>query len=255
MLKLPYEHIYRPYIDDKIVKQKGIGQMKQIILDKIPFQLNKDQLIKKLHIDASSEDGARLNTMIEQAENMGSPKAIYTLASIDSKPEDGVVVDGIKLSSRIMRVNFADINRVFPYVISCGKELVEWAADLEDMLEQYWADIIMEQALAAALSYFYDHLKEEYGLDKFKSMNPGSLEDWPISQQKQLFQILGDVQQSIGVELTDSYLMLPMKSTSGIIFQTESSYENCQLCPREVCPNRRAEYKPQLFDEKYKAIK
>jgi hypothetical protein len=229
--------------------------MKQTILDRIPFQLNKDQLIKKLHIDASSEDGVRLKEMIEQAEKIGRPKVLYTLASIDSKPEDGVVLNGIKLSSHIMRVNFADINRVFPYVLTCGEELVEWAAGLEDMLEQYWADIIMEQALAAALNYFYNHLKEEYGLAKFKSMNPGSLEDWPISQQKQLFQLLGNVQQSIGVELTDSFLMLPMKSTSGIVFQTESSYENCQLCPREVCPNRRAKYNPQLFNEKYKAVK
>lgn len=229
--------------------------MKQTILDRIPFQLNKDQLIKKLHIDASSEDGVRLNEMIEQAEKIGRPKVLYTLASIDSKPEDGVVLNGIKLSSHIMRVNFADINRVFPYVLTCGEELVEWAAGLEDMLEQYWADIIMEQALAAALNYFYNHLKEEYGLAKFKSMNPGSLEDWPISQQKQLFQLLGNVQRSIGVELTDSFLMLPMKSTSGIVFQTESSYENCQLCPREVCPNRRAKYNPQLFNEKYKAVK
>lgn len=229
--------------------------MKQTILDRIPFQLNKDQLIKKLHIDASSEDGVRLKEMIEQAEKIGRPKVLYTLASIDSKPEDGVVLNGIKLSSHIMRVNFADINRVFPYVLTCGEELVEWAAGLEDMLEQYWADIIMEQALAAALNYFYNHLKEEYGLAKFKSMNPGSLEDWPISQQKQLFQLLGNVQRSIGVELTDSFLMLPMKSTSGIVFQTESSYENCQLCPREVCPNRRAKYNPQLFNEKYKAVK
>lgn len=229
--------------------------MKQIILDSIPFKINRDQLIKKLHINADSEDGDRLKEMIEEAEKIGRPKVMYTLASIDSKLEDGVVVDGIKLSSNIMRVNFADINRVFPYVLTCGKELAEWAAGLDDMLEQYWADIIMEQALAAALKYFYDHLEEEYKLGKFKSMNPGSLEDWPIGQQKQLFQILGNVQESIGVDLTDSYLMLPMKSTSGIVFQTESSYENCQLCPRELCPNRRAEYNPNLFDEKYKAIK
>src|SRR5690554_5380250 len=101
--------------------------MKQTILDRIPFQLNKDQLIKKLHIDASSEDGVRLKEMIEQAEKIGRPKVLYTLASIDSKPEDGVVLNGIKLSSHIMRVNFADINRVFPYVLTCGEELVEWA--------------------------------------------------------------------------------------------------------------------------------
>jgi hypothetical protein len=45
--------------------------------------------------------------------------------------------------------------------------------------------------------------------------------------------------------------MLPTKSVSGIFFPTETSYENCQLCPRENCPNRRAEYNKAL-EEQYK---
>ena len=219
--------------------------MKQTILDRIPFQLNKDQLIKKLHIDASSEDGVRLKEMIEQAEKIGRPKVLYTLASIDSKPEDGVVLNGIKLSSHIMRVNFADINRVFPYVLTCGEELVEWAAGLEDMLEQYWADIIMEQALAAALNYFYNHLKEEYGLAKFKSMNPGSLEDWHRSAKT----VIPITRKCSAVHWCRAYRQLfnANESTSGIVFQTESSYENCQALSQGGLPNRRAKYNPSCL--------
>mgnify|MGYP001321757628 CR=1 FL=1 len=228
--------------------------MKQIILDKIPFKVDRDELIRKLHVNEESDDGIRLKDLIRQAEKIGRPRAVYILASIDSKHDDGVVVEGVKLTSRIMRVNFADINRVFPYVITCGRELYEWAASLEDILEQYWANVIMEQALEVARQYLYDHLDRKFRLGNFKSMNPGSLEDWPISQQKQLFQILGNVRETIGVELTDSCLMLPMKSASGILFQTESNYENCQLCHRENCPNRRAEYNPQLFEAKYKSV-
>ena len=78
---------------------------------------------------------------------------MYTLASIDSKLEDGVVVDGIKLSVILCALTLP-ILIGFPYVLTCGKKLAEWAASMDDMLEQYWADIIMEQALAAALKYF-----------------------------------------------------------------------------------------------------
>lgn len=226
--------------------------MKQIILDRIPFMLDRNHLFKKLHIDPISEDGTQLATMIKHAEQIGRPRVLYTLSSINSLDEEFVIVDGVKLSSRVMQINFADINRVFPYVVTCGRELHEWAANIKDMLEQYWADIIMEQALAVAMKYFHNHMQEEYRLGRFKAMNPGSLEDWPISQQRELFQILGNVRETIGVELTDSYLMLPVKSTSGILFQTESNYENCQLCPREDCPNRRAKYNPELYEEKYK---
>jgi len=40
--------------------------------------------------------------------------------------------------------------------------------------------------------------------------------------------------------------MIPTKSVSGIYFQTEVRWENCQLCPMENCIGRRAPYSPEL---------
>jgi predicted transcriptional regulator len=84
-------------------------------------------------------------------------------------------------------------------------------------------------------------------------MNPGSLTDWPLREQRALFSLLGDVQATVGVELTNSLLMVPTKSVSGIFFPAEESFASCQLCPREACPNRRAPYDPELYDRKYRA--
>ena len=84
-------------------------------------------------------------------------------------------------------------------------------------------------------------------------MNPGSLPDWPIQQQRPLFQLLGDPNTAIGVELTASYLMEPNKSVSGIRFPTEERFESCMLCPRQDCPGRRSAYDPELYDQKYRA--
>lgn len=39
--------------------------------------------------------------------------------------------------------------------------------------------------------------------------------DWPLTQQQPLFTLLGDPEASIGVQLTDSLLMIPNKSLSG----------------------------------------
>jgi len=55
------------------------------------------------------------------------------------------------------------------------------------------------------------------------------------------------------VTLTDSFIMVPLKSASGLLFPTESTYENCQLCPREACPNRRMPYDPMLYESRYAA--
>jgi len=73
-------------------------------------------------------------------------------------------------------------------------------------------------------------------------MAPGSLPDWPLEEQKPLFNLLGNVKAAIGVNLTDSLLMLPVKSISGIYFPVEASFYSCQLCPRQKCEGRKARY-------------
>jgi len=44
----------------------------------------------------------------------------------------------------------------------------------------------------------------------------------------------------IGVRLTDSMLMIPTMSESGIVFPTETEFASCQVSHREACPRRRA---------------
>jgi hypothetical protein len=89
-------------------------------------------------------------------------------------------------------------------------------------------------------------------LEKTATMAPGSLSEWPLSQQRSLFACLGDPEGEIGVHLSDSLLMVPAKSVSGIRFPTTESFVSCQLCSRENCPGRRAPYDKTLYDEKYR---
>lgn len=55
----------------------------------------------------------------------------------------------------------------------------------------------------------------------------------------------------IGLELTDSCLMLPYKSVSGIAYETETTFENCMLYPWENCPTRRASYDASMGAKTY----
>lgn len=79
-------------------------------------------------------------------------------------------------------------------------------------------------------------------------MAPGSgaANVWPLTQQKPLFSLFGDVEELIGVRLTDRCLMIPIKSVSGIFFPNADKFESCQLCQREQCQGRRAPYSEEL---------
>ena len=189
---------------------------------------------------------------VAEAEAVARPKAMYRPSFIESKGDDTIVVDGVTLTSRVLRVNVEDTHRVFPYVATCGVEVEEWSQSSGDLLRSYWLDSIKEEAVRAASRTLRKHLAEHYRAGRMAAMAPGSLGDWPIQQQKRLFAILGDPERTIGVRLSASCLMSPVKSVSGILFPTEISFESCQLCPRAECPGRRAPYESDLYDRKYR---
>jgi hypothetical protein len=226
--------------------------MSLVVLDQIPFEPDMAALRTKLRIRDGMRYGQRLEQLVREAQAVAKPKAVYKVSLVEDKGDDFVSVDGIRFTSRILRVNLEPVHRVFPYVVTCGTELDDWAAGIDDMLEGFWADAIKEVALRGAITVLNEHLEERYRLGKTAVMNPGSLGEWPLSEQRALFKLLDDPETTIGVQLTKSYLMVPNKSVSGILFPTETGYFNCQLCPRHDCPGRKAAYEPQLYETKYR---
>ena len=222
------------------------------VLDTVPLRIDLEPLACRLRSAGNDHYVAALQRLVEQAVSVGRPKAMYRVGFIEERAEDTVLIDGVLFASRVLRVNLEHAHRVFLYSATCGTELAAWARGLDDLLDRYWAEAIQESALRAAGRALHRHMVESFHLGKTATMAPGSLGDWPLSQQRPLFACLGDVQGAIGVELTDSLLMVPAKSVSGIRFPTEESFESCQLCPRENCPGRRAPYDDTLYDRKYR---
>ncbi len=221
------------------------------VIEADSFRLDAADMLAALQMDASAPFADDVARLVQQACAIARPRGLYRLSTVVHEDDRTVRIDGVIFTSRVLRVNVDKLHRVFPFVATCGAELAAWAAALEDPLQRFWADGIMEKALRAAIEALARHLNATYQPGRRAIMNPGSLEDWPLEQQTHLFGLLGNPKEAIGVSLSESFLMWPIKSVSGIWFETEKRYENCQLCPRELCPNRRAPYKPGLLAEDY----
>jgi hypothetical protein len=221
------------------------------LLDQVRFAADMPSLVTKLRIKDGSKHLDSFQALAAEAVEIGRPRAMYREAYVESKEDGAVVVDGVRFQSRVMRVNLEQAYRVFPYVATCGVELAAWYRAQDDLLQQFWAETIAEVALRQALTALRAHLKEQYRPKNLSAMAPGSLEDWPLQEQKPLFALLGDPEGAVGVRLTESMLMVPTKSVSGIFFPSEASFESCQLCPRAKCPGRRAPYDEGLRTDKY----
>ncbi len=222
------------------------------VLNNIPVRLELEAVLERMRVRNRSKDIEKsIQELIEIARPIAKPKAVYEVSFIDNKNEDSVDIDGVRFTSHVLRVNLDKVGRVFPYVVTCGRELDEINIPSHEFLKYYCLDQIRETAVVLAREYLEDYLTRSYALEQISRMAPGSLADWPITQQKELFSIFGNVEDLIGVKLTDKCLMLPLKSVSGIYFPTKCKFESCQLCPREECIGRRAPYDLDLV-KKYR---
>jgi hypothetical protein len=199
------------------------------IIDNIQIQLDLEAVRTRLHLKRDN-DLKTLQDLAAIAQPLIEPKVLYKICYIEEKLAQGVIVEGLLLSSKVLRKNLDKIERIFPFVITIGSKFSEKLDACSDLLEKFYLDTIGNVALNQVRLELKNRLKAEYGIEKTAFMAPGSLPDWPLEEQRPLFKLLGDVTASIGVKLSESLLMLPAKSVSGIYFPTETSFFSCQLC-------------------------
>jgi len=219
-------------------------------LTDIPFDLDAPALMAEAHVRPDADDAKEFESLVITAQDLGRPKAAYREAYIDARGDESVTIEGVTFTSRALRQNLEEPERVFAFVVTCGHEVHEVSSAEPDILKQFWWDTIKASLLGAASSHLKDYLDRRFQLGKTAVMNPGSGDAsvWPIEQQRELFALLGDVEGQIGVHLTHSCLMMPNKTLSGIRFPTEKDFRSCQVCRREHCSSRSAPFDAELWE-------
>ena len=204
----------------------------------IPVNLSLDVVQARLRAPSAEV----LEPLLADALSLAEAKAAFAVAYIEEKGTDEVVIEGRRFKSRVLRKNLETVGRVFPAVVTIGSRLEQKADQTSDLLEKYYLDMIGNLILAEARSSVSCQLCRRFAIGTLSWMSPGSLEDWPLEEQGPLFALLNGVEAAVGVRLTESLLMLPRKSVSGIFFPSETTFFSCRLCPRPRCEGRKARY-------------
>jgi hypothetical protein len=224
-----------------------LGFMETNVITDIPFEISEEGVFQALKVTRRNPTVDRaVREAIKLVKSLARPKILYKISYIEGRGEDTLIIDGVEFKSRILRINTEKAGRVFPYVVTAGHELESLSVSKDDFMKVFCVDAVKEMILMTALDHFERRLTKTYALGPMAHMNPGSLNDWPISEQPKLFSMFGNVHELIGVSLRDSHLMEPLKSVSGIYFPTEVDFRSCMLCPRHSCIGRRAEYDPHM---------
>ncbi len=215
------------------------------VLGNIPVEFSSEEVLKKLHLDPRLTKRLEAEDLVKTATAIIDPKALYTTGYVTNREGDTTEIEGIRLASRVLARNLEKVERVFPYIITIGRALEDEASARSSILQKLFLESTGDLAVTSARAYLERHLAKRYALGGVSHMGPGQL-DWPVAQQKQLFSFFEDVEAKVGVSLTESFMMIPRKSISGIIFPTEVTFTSCQLCPRENCGSRQTAYSESL---------
>lgn len=165
-----------------------------------------------------------------------------------SRPEgrpDGLVVGGkIFRLDKIVTGQIKKSTQAALFVATIGPSMEEWSRQLlkgEDPALGYIADVAASTTAETVTNLLHDHIGEKMrslGLNITNRYSPGYC-NWPVSEQHQLFSLLPE--EFCGVSLSESALMYPIKSVSGIIgIGAEVKWKDyiCDRCGVKDCTYR-----------------
>ena len=222
--------------------------MRKVIND-LEWSVDYNMALIRLHV--SEDDIEDFEEIYNSVMPLLAPVAYIGAEEVVSNDGHNITIGAQTFTSRVVCVNLEDCKTVYPYVITSGRAAYEYACSITDDLFKYWADALCELALKSASASFLKRVKASLGTENVYAVNPGSVIDWPLPQQKPLFDLLGDVYEHTGIELLKSFLMHPVKSGSGIYYVSDKHFASCMLCSRHTCPHRRAKFDPEMFRREY----
>ncbi len=177
------------------------------------------------------------------------PRLVYSLHKIENVTkaritlEDGTVFRTAKLATALRECDYAVC-----FVGTLGNEIEEVIERLSENNKH--SDAFVVDALGSAgAEYLVDRFHKQMELHLKKQSKGVSLRfspgycDWTVKEQKELFRVVES--DKVGVELSDSSLMNPRKSVSGVfgINSTGTAISRpinpCIICDKKNCAVRR----------------
>lgn len=198
--------------------------------NKIPEHFSKfvDEIIKELPVRCIIRAGYRILEIKKPNYRIDG----LTIADTFFKT-DKIVTGQIKKSEWIVL-----------FVTTIGSEMEKWSKQLlinGDPVMGYLVDMIASLTVESVTDYLHDYIGElmhKKGLKITNRYSPGYC-NWPVSEQHLLFSLLPP--NFCGITLTESALMIPIKSISGIIgvgHQVKRKEYICEKCGVKDCTYR-----------------
>lgn len=188
-----------------------------------------------------------INEYTRECLRISSPKGGHTrLTAVVPDSNEEIEIEGTRFSTgKIIHNMLGGAEDYAFFAVTAGPEPEELARSLinsGDFLEGYIVDLIASIIVESVADQVQDNVKSSAQKDGLLTTNrysPGYC-SWDVSEQQKLFSLLPA--GCCGITLSESSLMHPIKSISGIIgIGTSVKYRTytCEICSMKECTFRR----------------
>ncbi len=133
------------------------------IIDNVPVKLELDDVVKKTRIRNMNDDfRGIIEELLTIARPIAKPKALFEISRVENRQGDVLEIGGRRFSSHVLRVNLEKTDTVFPYIVTCGREVDEIEIPEHQLMKYYFMDQIKEVIVRSALGYLLDHIRSNY---------------------------------------------------------------------------------------------
>jgi hypothetical protein len=209
------------------------------LFDRIDVTIGLDEVLKQLGYPCADSANANIRKRVEveltEALRRITPKGAYLLV-------DDVQATGLEL--------FAAAEKMVLGLATAGAAIEAMARSLvndHQGASGLFVDAVGTLAAEKAADFIESRIREDFtcqGWHVSRRYSPGYC-DWDIKAQKELLACFPD---TLGIELTDSCLMVPEKSLSFLcVLDRQGDFDwvavgNCRICGRKGCSYRLHRY-------------
>lgn len=186
-----------------------------------------------------------IRNAFSEVENAAGPKCICRIFDVEQTADNKMAIGNMIIASNSLSRNLKGCEKavLFGATLGAGVDRLIRRTSLTDM-----SHAVIQQACAAALLEEYcdeqqlaiGREMEEEGLHLRPRFSPG-YGDFDIHYQEPIMRML-DCAKTIGLTMTDSYMMTPTKSVTAVIGASRIK-ERCPVAGCEACHKTDCEYR------------
>jgi hypothetical protein len=221
-----------------------------VIIDDLPIEIDSDTLLRLAGYSEKRPAPPRLvdaaGRTIERARTLAHPRAVYEVYETADAADGAVLLGTGKFTGKILSKVLGGSDLATVYAVTLGPELDGESSRLSaggDVLSSVLLDtagsLVLARASLSFISRVYDTEAAPRGYSVTPPFGPGQCR-WDLAEQKVLFNLINP--SRIGITLTETFLMIPKKSVSGLlgIGRPDAIFTKtpCQICDRKDCPGR-----------------